>query len=521
LILKAGEAPKPATERSQASARDPASGAEIFRREWVAADPRSHGGDGLGPVFNETSCVACHNQGGVGGGGSLEKNIQLMTANLPALENLKFPAGDAKKAAQMRKQMEQQLEASRQALARMHPGFRDSSTVVVHKFGIDPAHENWRKMLARSNTQVSAQAAPNNSVANGFPGISTSPRRVDVTSTGQTTFLGPAQALRTANPFPLVGKIQSEIQILKGQAKSLSTSLPVPLGSVQVSQRNTTALFGSGVIDEIPAEAIEAAAKRKHAGFPEVSGRVHRLADGRIGRFGWKAQKPSLYDFTIAACAVEVGLNVPGHAQASAPYKQQEEETTPAGFDLNRDEVLSLVDYLKELPAPKQRMSSHPDVGRRIDDGEKLFAEVGCAACHVKTMGKAQGLFSDLLLHDMGPDLGSVGSYGVPVTPSPDPQDPPESRQAGTDAPPKVIPPTAQEWRTPPLWGVRDSAPYLHDGRAATLDQAIALHGGEAARSRLQFFLKTQEERQKIMQFLKSLSAPDTVADAGPSRKAP
>src|SRR5258707_1062126 len=56
------------------------SGRELFLREWIANDPRSHGGDGLGPVFNDTSCVSCHNQGGVGGGGPEAKNVMVVTA---------------------------------------------------------------------------------------------------------------------------------------------------------------------------------------------------------------------------------------------------------------------------------------------------------------------------------------------------------------------------------------------------------------------------------------------------------
>ena len=52
-------------------------GKELFAREWIAGDPRSHGGDGLGPVFNDTSCVACHNQGGAGGGGPASKNVHI------------------------------------------------------------------------------------------------------------------------------------------------------------------------------------------------------------------------------------------------------------------------------------------------------------------------------------------------------------------------------------------------------------------------------------------------------------
>ena len=69
---------------------------------------------------------------------------------------------------------------------------------------------------------------------------------------------------------------------------------------------------------------------------------------------------------------------------------------------------------------------------------------------------------------------------------------------------------TRQEWRTPPLWGVRDSGPYLHDGRANTLEQAIALHGGEAARSAQRFYELSPEERMQVLAFLKSLRAPQT-----------
>ena len=73
----------------QKSASAAVSGEEIFRREWLADDPRSHGGDGLGPVFNESSCVACHNQGGTGGGGPVGKNVQLVTFSILDLNRLK------------------------------------------------------------------------------------------------------------------------------------------------------------------------------------------------------------------------------------------------------------------------------------------------------------------------------------------------------------------------------------------------------------------------------------------------
>ena len=99
------------------------------------------------------------------------------------------------------------------------------------------------------------------------------------------------------------------------------------------SQRNPTALFGAGLIDAIPDDVLEAAAKVKHPGFPEVAGRVSRQKDKRIGRFGWKAQTPSLNDFVLTACAVELGLEVPGHHQGGLP---QAPEVKATGLDLDR-----------------------------------------------------------------------------------------------------------------------------------------------------------------------------------------
>ena len=125
------------------------------------------------------------------------------------------------------------------------------------------------------------------------------------------------------------------------------------------------------------------------------------------------------------------------------------------------------------------------------------------------------------MLHDLGTQLSDAGSsYGV-LRPTPSPAPPPatsrkevvqsavETSGGSRSAAAPVSAASAAEWRTPPLWGVRDSAPYLHDGRADTLDAAIALHGGEADRSRTQFAALKLEERQKVLAFLKTLAAPE------------
>jgi CxxC motif-containing protein (DUF1111 family) len=292
------------------------------------------------------------------------------------------------------------------------------------------------------------------------------------------------------------------------------------------SQRNPTALFGAGLMDAIPDAALEEAARVKHAGRPEIAGRVSRQKDGRLGRFGWKGQTPSLDDFVRTACAVELGLDVPGRHQGGLPQKP---EAKPAGLDLTDEECGSLLAYVASLPKPVEVVPSSAHERETVANGRALFDRIGCAACHTPKLGAVEGIYSDLLLHDMGPDTGDTGAYGafVPNSADPDvidseaPNDLPgpvavaipaptteESRSQAVAAKRPTGPATRQEWRTPPLWGFRDSGPYLHDGRAATLEEAVALHGGEAANSAHEFFGLKFQERQQVGAFLKTLAAP-------------
>ena len=125
-----------------------------------------------------------------------------------------------------------------------------------------------------------------------------------------------------------------------------------------------------------------------------------------------------------------------------------------------------------------------------MKSGRALFARVGCAACHLPKLASVAGIYSDLLLHDMGPDLSDSGSY------------------YGAIESPTADGPKSQEWRTPPLWGFRDSGPYLHDGRADTLEEAVALHGGQGWRSAKMYFELNHAERLQVQTFLNSLAAP-------------
>ena len=188
---------------------------------------------------------------------------------------------------------------------------------------------------------------------------------------------------------------------------------------------------------------------------------------------------------------------------------------------------------MKELPAPAAITTDNAALRDALQSGEKLFAKVGCAACHTPQLGTVAGIFSDLLLHDMGPDSGDSGNYGVfiPDSTGSDSEDPiPEltavqiqggripvsNSQTLQTIPDDLKGAASQEWRTPPLWGVRDSAPYLHDGRAKTLEQAIAMHGGEGHQSAINFFHLSKADQTRVLSFLRTLVAPDAIVAKAP-----
>jgi CxxC motif-containing protein (DUF1111 family) len=398
-------------------------GKVLFKHQWTKDDPLCNGGDGLGPVFNANSCVACHNQGGDGGAGALAHNVTTFTVRSPA-----------------------RGVVTRSGVV--------ASEGVVHKFAIGREHLESLQLV--------------------------SPELPD---TSQPT-LSLLVSLPNNNPNP---------HCLQGR---------FPRG-IHVSQRNTPALFGARLIDELPDRVIIAAERKqklKHGLAPAESelvpvGRALRLADGRVGKFGWKAQTASLSDFVRAACANELGLGNPTQNQ---PRSMRNPNYWPTKLDLTDEQCNQLTAFVASLPRPEQRLPEDTVHRQRANLGEKMFHTVGCAECHLPNLGSVEGLYSDLLLHKMGEPLEGGGSYNEP--PIPDPSKP------DGDAP------SPGEWRTPPLWGVGDSAPYLHDGRAATLEEAIKLHGGQAARSVQKFSGLSAHEQAALVGFLKSLRAPAAAA---------
>jgi len=384
-------------------------GETLFKRDWKPKDSMCPEGDGLGPVFNAASCVACHNQGGVGGAGEVKHNVTTFTVKLPG-------------------------QKPREG--------------VIHAQHIDGD--------------------------------------------------GKRETLQHIHPeLPPIPRPTLEQLILTPGKEGVHLNLPA---GVTVSQRNTPAVFGSKLIDDIPERVILAQAKAQRMKWgmapPDDEsvpvGRALRLANGRVGRFGWKAQMSNLSDFVQAACANELGLGNPGQSQPTPLYLQASLSPRPRGYDLTIQQCDQLTAFCASLPKPVKRLPK--DVTEeQAEVGSKLFSKVGCAECHTQNLGSVEGVYSDLLLHPMGRDLVGGGSYGEQPIPNP------ETPDGG---------PSPSEWRTPPLWGVANSAPYMHDGRANTLEEAISMHGGQGARSARSFKALSYSDQVALVAFLKTLQAP-------------
>jgi CxxC motif-containing protein (DUF1111 family) len=401
-----------------AKAADVAAGKELFEHEWTANDPLAHG-DGLGPVFNARSCVACHNQGGVGGGGDLAHNA------------VSFEIGPRPS----------------------DPTFRSGT---VHAFSVDPAHKESMAVL----------------------------KKVYPTINGRTT----------GNP-------------------QCPTVIP-DYDPVRTQPLQATALFGAGWVDLISDKAIthnrrarqtRGAVRELGMEFENVPvGRVRTLDDGRVGKFGWKAQFASLDEFVAAACANELGLGTPTMEQAR-PLAAPNRISVP---DLDATQFRQLVSFVKMLPKPVETEPTSPADRAAAARGKELFSSVGCAACHVPDLGGVKGVYSDFLLYTLDDPAppGSSGGSSYVVDPPVQLNLPPRP-----DADPKP-----EEWKTPALWGVADSAPYWHDGSADTLPAAILRHRGDGKGVTAKYQQLSTSDQAAVVAFLKTLKAPPDAAKPPP-----
>ena len=273
------------------------------------------------------------------------------------------------------------------------------------------------------------------------------------------------------------------------------TYQPLP-ENVEVSPRVAPAVFGLGLLEAIPENAILAYADEADIDGDGISGKPNYVWDVvaqryALGRFGWKANQPTLLQQVAAAYNDDMGITTSLFSVENSAGQSQltEHSVTPEVSD----EILEVVTfYVQTLAVPARRNVDDP----QVKQGEQLFAEAQCASCHIPTLrtGVLAGVssvsnqtihpYTDLLLHDMGPGLADNR---------------PDFHASGS------------EWRTPPLWGiglvkrVNGHTNSLHDGRARDLMEAILWHGGEAEASRQAVEQMSKTERDALIAFLESL----------------
>jgi CxxC motif-containing protein (DUF1111 family) len=252
---------------------------------------------------------------------------------------------------------------------------------------------------------------------------------------------------------------------------------------------NTPALWGNGLIDQISDQDL-----RSLNSDWRNRGRFRELADGSIGKFGWKSQIASLHDFVTTACAGELGLSNSVHSQ-HAPKTYEADSN--AKLDLNDDQVQSLVKFVASLPAPRQIIPTEPQLAADVVAGHQEFGSIGCSRCHVQDVGLAQNVFSDFKLHFIAASGVTSNSY---YPENYEPLYTPSSSFAALG-----------EWKTPPLWAVADTAPYWHDGSAPTLRAAIKKHEKEGQSAAEEFERLGTDRQNQLLAFLGTLRAPDPL----------
>lgn len=247
-------------------------------------------------------------------------------------------------------------------------------------------------------------------------------------------------------------------------------------------------VFGLGLVDAIPLEVIEAMADPDDLDGDGISGRVGVDADGRPARFGRKADVASLRAFSDNAFRFEMGLttpSVPDEALAGAmPSVPTGSDPTPEP-EVGEAEIDAVTDFMRFLAPPAPADSEGTP---EAEEGRRLFSELGCASCHVPELragsdasaavsDQVVALYSDLLLHDMGPGLAGTCAPGAETT----------------------------EYRTEPLMGLRYREIFLHDGRAGRVMDAILLHGGEASGARDAFAALDRLTQEVLLRYLDTL----------------
>ncbi|MGE0284348.1 MAG: di-heme oxidoredictase family protein [Rhizobiaceae bacterium] len=410
----------------------------LFRKIWVSSPSSTQASDGLGPLFNARACQSCHLKDGRG-----------------------HPPEGAVDATSMFLRLAREADTDEEKATHANGNMLNFP---------DPVY----------GAQLQDLAVP------GLAGEG----RMTIAYQEMPVALGDGAVVSLRKPTYTVS------DLAYGPLDPLTT----------LSPRVTPQMIGLGLVEQIHPADLLARADPDDRDGDGISGRINRVYDASakeltIGRFGWKAQTPSIRQQTADAFAGDIGISTPEVPRPYGDCTSAEEKclAMPTGVQPRLGDaeapppVMDLVTfYSQNLAVPARRGIAKADVLA----GKKAFYETGCASCHTPKFvtrrdasNKAQQFqliwpYSDFLLHDMGDGLADGQAVG--------------------DA-------TGKEWRTPPLWGigltkrVSGHTFFLHDGRARNLTEAILWHGGEAQKARDGFAALPAKDRDNLIKFLESL----------------
>ncbi len=259
--------------------------------------------------------------------------------------------------------------------------------------------------------------------------------------------------------------------------------------------RHAAPIFGLGLLEAVPIATLESIADEPDQNEDGISGKLNYVMDFQVnelrpGLFGWKSSSPGILQQTADAFHQDMGITSPIFPLENC-NNQSNCQGVQEGIDIEGDLLSDVVFYLRTLAPPARRNLEDP----LVQLGGQLFEELKCDKCHIPELQTGihpiaelsfQTIrpYTDMLLHELGPGLGD----GRP------------DYLAG-----------ANEWRTPPLWGIGltktvfPNAGFLHDGRAETIEEAILWHEGEAIFSKQSYLELSSSQREALLRFLESL----------------
>ncbi|MHC4845682.1 MAG: di-heme oxidoredictase family protein [Planctomycetota bacterium] len=259
------------------------------------------------------------------------------------------------------------------------------------------------------------------------------------------------------------------------------------------AQRNAIPVFGVGLFELISNETILANHDPADLNGDGISGQINTQFNGSaIGRMGLKAQVNNIEIFTRGPLQNQMGITSNpfegsaglvsfAHAPMQVGSNPDDPETDNDGIpdpEISPDDLVDLIAFGKFIAPPAPRPFNQAAL-----NGEVLFDTLNCTGCHIPSLPSSGGpvnAYTDLLLHNMGTAMRDNILLGDNIA-------------------------SVNEFRTQPLWGVSKFPPYLHDGRAATLTEAILAHGGEAQTSRDDFVALTAQQQAEVIAFLEHL----------------